>query len=227
MYKIETHMHTKYSSSCGHQDEKELVQSYLAAGYAAVAVTDHYNRYNILDKDGPCEDFMKRFLEGYYRVKEEGERQGLKVYKGAEIRFDGDDSDFLLYDFHDELLKDPYSFFPMGLEAFSKLYRADGALLIQAHPYRTGCRVADHRFLDGVEVLNMNPDHLHHNDNHKTLAYAQRWPELIRTSGSDCHQTHHLGRGGIVADWLPKDDHEFAQLLRSKNFELIGSFDSK
>ena len=170
---------------------------------------------------------MKRFLEGYYRVKEEGERQGLKVYKGAEIRFDGDDSDFLLYDFHDELLKDPYVFFPMGLEAFSKLYRADGALLIQAHPYRTGCRIADHRFLDGVEVLNMNPDHLHHNDNHKTLAYAQRWPELIRTSGSDCHQTHHLGRGGIVADWLPKDDHEFAQLLRSKNFELIGSFDSK
>jgi predicted metal-dependent phosphoesterase TrpH len=226
MYKIETHMHTKYSSGCGQLNEKELVEGYLAAGYAAVTVTDHYNRYNILDK-GACKDYVKRFLDGYYRVKEEGERHGLRVYKGAEIRFDGSDNDYLLLNYRDELLKDPESFFTMGLEKFAPIYRADGALLIQAHPNRAGCSEADHRFLDGVEVLNMHPGHMHHNNNRKTLEYAQRWPELIRISGSDCHQTHHMAQGGIIASWLPENEAELVKLLRSKNYELIGSFDRK
>lgn len=222
MYKIETHMHTMYSSFCGQLNEKELVEGYLAAGYAAVAVTDHFNRDNVLGRRGACGDYVKRFLEGYYRVKEEGERNGLRVYKGAELRFDGDDSDFLLFGYHDDLLGDPEAIFSMGLEAFSKLYRADGALIVQAHPYREGCRVADHRFLDGVEVQNMHPGHIHHNFNEKTWAYAERWPELLRLSGSDCHQAHHIAQGGITSDILPADDAEFLKLLRSRKFTLIG-----
>ena len=44
MYKIETHMHTKYSSKCGWLDAQTLAEGYKAAGYDAVIVTDHYNR---------------------------------------------------------------------------------------------------------------------------------------------------------------------------------------
>ena len=202
------------------------MEGYLAAGYAAVTVTDHFNRYNILDK-GPCEDHVKRFLDGYFRVKEEGERHGLRVYKGAEVRFDGSDNDYLLLNYHDELLADPERFFSMGLEKFIKLSRASGALLIQAHPNRKGCTMADHRYVDGMEVLNMHPGHLCHNFNEKTLEYADRWPELIRISGSDCHEAHHLAQGGIIASWLPENEEELVRLLRSNKFELIGISDKK
>ena len=228
-YKIETHLHTPIISPCGRLTPEQLVEGYLQAGFSAITVTDHYHsdafHHAGIDPEG--KDTFHAFLEGYRAVCRAAEGTPLRVYYGAELRFRGCGNDYLLFGFPEELLQNPQEVWAMGIVRFSELARSAGALLIQAHPYRTGCRIADHRFLDGVEVLNMNPDHLHHNDNHKTLAYAQRWPELIRTSGSDCHQTHHLGRGGIIADWLPKDDHEFAQLLRSKNCELIGSFDSK
>lgn len=222
MFKIETHMHTKYSSFCGELDEQELVEGYLAAGYAGLVVTDHFNRDNTLGR-GICSDYVQRFLEGYYRVKELGERQGLRIYKGAELRFDGDESDFLLYGYHDSLLQDPEPIFSNGLEAFAPLYRADDALLIQAHPYRTGCHIADPHYLSGVEVLNLHPDHLAHNFNERTQAFAKQWPELIQLSGSDCHRPHHIAQGGILSQTLPADDDEFKALLRSGNFALIGS----
>ena len=223
MYKIELHMHTKYSSRCGHMDAQELVSAYLEAGYHAVVVTDHFNRSTFkllnMDTNGPG-DFLGGFLTGYHRVKELAEPRGLRVYRGAEVRFDGSMNDYLLLNYPDELLPDPERVFTMGLEAFSKLVRASGALLIQAHPYRKECTPADYRFLDGVETLNMHPGHDSHND--MAQAFADRWPGLIRTSGSDCHQPHHAARGGIMVEELPEDEGALADLLRSGNYKLIG-----
>ena len=41
MYKIELHLHTKYSSGCGQMSAQELISGYKAAGYAGIVVTDH------------------------------------------------------------------------------------------------------------------------------------------------------------------------------------------
>ena len=43
MYKIEPHLHTKHVSKCGWLYAEELAKGYHEAGYAAIAVTDHYN----------------------------------------------------------------------------------------------------------------------------------------------------------------------------------------
>lgn len=223
MYQIELHLHTKYSSRCGAMDEKALVAGYIRAGYHGLVVTDHYERGNFaclgLNTKG-AGNFWDGFLSGYYHMKAEGERHGLKIYRGAEIRFDGSFNDYLLFGYSDDLLAEPEKIFAMGLEAFSKLARADGALLIQAHPNRSGCTLADHRYLDGVEVLNMSPGHDNHNE--LTKQYADQWVDLIRISGSDCHQPYQLGRGGIRAKVLPEGDAALVSLLRSGSFELIG-----
>ena len=223
MFKIELHMHTKYGSCCGQMDEKALVAGYLKAGYSAGVVTDHYCRdsfdyMGISPRQGKA--CLERFLEGYRRVAAEGAAQGLKVYRGAEVRFDDNFNDYLLLGYSDALLADPEKVFSMGLEAFSKLVRAEGALLIQAHPFRWMCAPADHRWLDGVEVCNMHPGHNSQND--KAAEYADRWPGLIRTSGSDCHEPHHLGRGGIAAETLPEDEAGLVSLLRSGAYTLLG-----
>jgi len=223
MYKIELHMHTKYSSGCGQMSAEELISGYKAAGYSAVVVTDHYNRdtYAMLGIDPAASvDRLGPFLEGYYRVKEEGEKQGIRVYRGAELRFDGSSNDYLLFNYPDSMLLEPEALFTMGLPAFYEAHLGTGALLIQAHPNRSWCAPADPKYLDGVEVYNMHPFHL--NQNELTVAMAEAHPHLIRTGGSDCHKPEHLGRGGIISETLPKDDAELVELLKSGNYRIIG-----
>ena len=142
MYMIEPHLHTTHVSRCGRLEAQEIVAGYKAAGYSAV--TDHFNRttfdYLGLDPAGKG-DRVGAFLEGYRRVREEGERQGLRVFKGAELRFDECENDYLLYGWADELLAEPEEIFRMGIAAFSPIARGLSSRLHPGHcpvPGRSG-----------------------------------------------------------------------------------------
>lgn len=223
MVKIETHMHTKYSSRCGMLDATTLVTEYIKSGYSGVVVTDHFNRVTYdakgIDLFG-LEDKAAVFLEGYHKIKEEGYRLGLKVYKGAEFRFDESENDYLLLGFDDCLLSKPNEVFELGLENFYKRYHQSGILIIQAHPFRRGCAPANPSFLDGVEVQNMHPTHESNND--LAWDFAKRNPRLIRTSGSDCHRFDDIARGGISAPFLPENEKALVSLLLSGEYTLLG-----
>ena len=113
-YRIETHLHTNHVSACGHLDAAALAEGYAKAGYAAVAVTDHYNRdtfaYLNIDTTIPG-DVLGPFLDGFHRMEAACAGRGLKVYKGAELRFDECSNDYLLYNYPDELLARPEEIF--------------------------------------------------------------------------------------------------------------------
>ena len=135
-YRIETHLHTKHTSKCGWLDAAALAEGYVQAGYAAVAVTDHYNRdtFDRLHTDSVSpEEVAAVFLDGFRRMEEECGRRGLRVYRGAELRFDECCNDYLLYNYPDELLARPEEVFRMGIAAFAPLAREAGALIVQAH----------------------------------------------------------------------------------------------
>lgn len=223
MFKIETHLHTNHTSKCGWLDAAALAEGYQKAGYAAVAVTDHYNRdtfeYLRIDTTRPG-DVITPFLEGFRRMEAECAGRGLKVYKGAELRFDESCNDYLLYNYPDELLADPERVFHLGVAAFAPLAREAGALLIQAHPYRKKCTPAIACYLDGVEVLNCNPRHDSRNDRAEEYAALHG---LLRTGGSDCHRSEDIGLGGILAEELPEDDAGLARLLREGRYTIIGA----
>lgn len=221
IYKIETHLHTNHTSKCGHMDAASLAEGYARAGYAAVAVTDHYNRdtfeYLGIDTTAPG-DMAAPFLEGFRRMEEACAKHGLKVYKGAELRFDECDNDYLLYNYPDELLANPEELFRLGIAAFAPLAREAGALLIQAHPYRKKCTPAIACYLDGVEVMNRNPRH--ENNNARAEEYASLHG-LLRTGGSDCHRPEDVGQGGILSPTLPEDGAAFVRLLREGGYTII------
>lgn len=159
-------------------------------------------------------------MEGYRHVKAIGEKVGLKVYYGAEVQFYENKNDYLVYGFSDQLLADPKTVCSMGIAAFSKLAKEDGALLIQAHPFRRhSVPVAPH-LIDGVEAVNRHDCHQNHND--LAIEYAHRY-ELLMTGGSDCHVPEDVGKGGIYADYLPEDSAELAKLLRSGRFTILGA----
>lgn len=221
MYKIETHLHTNHVSKCGHLSAAEIVKGYADAGYSALIVTDHYNRTTFdflgIDPAAPG-DKLTPFLDGYRRVQEEAEKVGIRVFRGAELRFDECENDYLFYGWLDDVLAEPEEVFRMGIAGFAPMARAAGGLIIQAHPYRRSCTPAIARYLDGVEVRNMNPRHDSHND--RAEAYAEEYG-LIRTSGSDCHRTEDIGLGGIVTNYLPSDVLSMTRLIRSRRFELL------
>lgn len=221
-YKIETHVHTTYISRCGWLGAGAIVSTYKKLGFDAICITDHYNRtafdYAGIDLTKPGSK-VHDYLEGYRRVKKYAEDEGgLIVIPGAEVRFDGSDNDYLLYGWHEELLADPEHVMSEGLAAFAKEYRKDGALLIQAHPFRKGCTPAPAEYLDGVEVYNPCPRHFSHND--RAYDYAKEHG-LIMTGGSDAHRPGEEGLSGIAADILPRNGFELAELIRSGDYDLI------
>ena len=221
MFKIETHLHTNHVSSCGRLDAATLAEGYQRAGYAAVAVTDHYNRdtFRYLGLDTAASgDFIGAFLDGFRRMEAVCAGLGMRVYRGAELRFDECLNDYLLYDFPDGLLADPEAVFRMGIAAFTPLARQAGALLIQAHPYRKSCTPAIACYLDGVEVCNAHPRH----ENHNSWAedYAAQFG-LLGLGGSDCHAADTIGRGGILTEELPEDTAGLVRLIREGRFTII------
>lgn len=221
-YRIETHLHTNHVSECSWLGAEALAESYQKAGYAAIAVTDHYSRitfdYLGLDPAAPG-DKIGPFLSGFHRMEDEGAKRGLKIFKGAELCFDESCNDYLLFHYPDELLAEPEDVFRMGIAAFAPLARAVGALLIQAHPYRGKCTPADACYLDGIEVVNGSPRY--ENNNNKAEQFARHF-NLIRTGGSDCHRTEDIGRSGITSSILPESDAELAWLLREGAYTVIG-----
>jgi len=222
MYKIETHLHTPDISRCAILSPEQLVEGYHAAGYAALTVTNHYNRRSFQNsKIDPIngEHQLYDFLIGYRRVKELADKVGMKTYYGAELKFDENNNEYLLFGFSDDLLSRGEDIFTMGIVEFSRLARQDGALLIQAHPFRRPCVPVAPELLDGVEIANRHDKHNNRND--LATAFCQKY-HLIGTGGSDCHEPEDVGNGGILSPILPEDSMELAQLLRSGNFSLLG-----
>ena len=107
----------------------------------------------------------------------------------------------------------------MGIVKFSAMAREAGAFLVQAHPYRDYCLPVDPYLIDAVEGVNRHDVHANHND--WAVTYGRRYG-LRLTGGSDCHDPEDVGRGGIEADWLPKDSMDLARLLRAGDYRILG-----
>ena len=135
-----------------------------------------------------------------------------------EIRFEENYNDYLVYGFGPKFLyAHPWMYFE-GIENFAKIAHGEGLCLLQAHPFRGWCLFPRPHLLDGVEGFNGNPDHASLND--KAQAFA-REHGLIWTSGSDFHCVHHLARGGIEMETLPKDEKELGDRIKRGEFRVL------
>lgn len=186
-FRFDPHMHTAETSKCGRIHAVDLVNRYKEAGYDGIAITDHLHEEYIsllycFDDWQTCVD---RYLDGYRRAKEHGDKVGLEVILGAELRYGENGNDYLVYGIDEAWLRStPYPF-RMGPEAFFQRFGQE-LLIIQAHPFRDGNEFVRVNCVHGLEVVNSHPDHV--NDNHKSLALYQQNPHLYRLCGSDSHR---------------------------------------
>lgn len=213
-YKIEMHAHSNPASRCSEIPPEDLVRHYKDKGYDAVVLTNHFVHRPVEEKRAAVE----AQLADYRKACEAGEKLGIRVLLGAEIRFAGETNDFLLYGVDENILLSVFDQLGNGLTAFRENLKLKKSLLIQAHPFRASCQVADSSLLDGIEVVNLHP---HHNSNvHLGMIHAKENPGLIRTAGSDYHHDKpgHCGTSALRFPVLPKDSFELAELLRRRDY---------
>ena len=110
----------------------------------------------------------------------------------------------------------------MGIEEFSKQFRSDETLLIQAHPFRNGMTHVDPKYLDGIETFNMHPNH---NSRVALAAKYAKEHDLIPTIGTDFHHPGHEGLSALLTETELRTSHDIVNVLKSRNyiFEIGGS----
>lgn len=221
-YRIELHAHTKPQSWCGEAKPEELAEIYSKKGYDGIVVTNHFME-NCGDKEyikgETKEEKLKNYLSGYEDTKKAGEKLGLKVYLGLEIRFSKENNnDYLIYGVDDEITSICYDNFHEDLAYFKENVALPKSVFVQAHPFRDGISPADPALLDGVETFNMHPGH------NSRVAFACRYAKEnnfnIRVVGSDFHHLDkgHEGVSALRTKVLPKDSFHLAEILKSGDY---------
>ncbi len=216
--KIELHAHTSEVSPCANVAAETMVSVYVKAGYQGVVVTDHFNSYVLESFPGSPRDRVTRYLEGFYKAQQAGEKAGLQIILGMESCIAGGKEDFLIYGIGTDFIYQHPTFYRYTQEEAYRACQEYGALLFQAHPCRPGLAPRDPNLLDGMEVYNGNPRHKNNNPR------AREWAEahgLIFSSGSDFHEMEDVGRGGIILPVDIRDSKELAEALKRRTGELI------
>lgn len=220
-YKIETHAHTSPASPCARVKPEEVIKRYAEIGFSAIAITNHFCKHSFIVDE--YEAAKNAVLEDFYAARNAGEKYGITVILGMEMRFPENSNDYLLYGIDEKDIKALYDFTSTDYVTFYKGFKNDKNLILQAHPFRDGMVLQNPDFLDGIETFNMHTTH----NSRVALAtrYAKQHPHFITTCGTDFHYDTNQGLGGILAKTLPKDSFELASLLKSRDylFNVSGS----
>jgi len=198
MYRYEMHIHTAEGDIYAQISGAEIVRRYHDAGYSGLVVTDHY--FSLFHEwfaheiaNAPHEKIIERWLRGYDAARNEGQKLGFTVLPGAEVRFDGQINDYLVYGVDEEF----FYHAPLlhQLQSLQELIDIlpDGAVVVQAHPFRDNMTVCDPAPLFGIEGYNAGTDPFR---NEMAKIFAAHYHKKI-TSGSDLHNQDALAKGGI------------------------------
>lgn len=210
MYLYDVHVHTSETSQCGKVDAKTAVHMYKNAGYHGLVITDHFHGDYFNTLAGSWKDRVNEYLRGYRIALQEGEKIGINVILGIELRFEENYNDYLIYGIDEDFLYENEYLYKMNIKKFHEYIHGTSIMIYQAHPFRAAVFPEKPEHLDGIEVYNGNPRHESHNE--KAVEYAKKH-NLKMISGSDFHQAGDLARGGIVLTAAPKDSMELAKML--------------
>ena len=218
MFKTELHCHSNDISLCASIGAEEIVEKFVEAGYSTVVLANHFNSYTMKKRGyASYSDFVKSYAEAYDKLKECAAGR-LNILFGAEIRFDENTNDYLLFGATVDFLLENEGLFELNPKSFCKIARESGVLFVQAHPFRNKMTVVEPSYLDGIEVFN---GHIEHDSrNPITEAWAERFG-LIKTSGSDIHHASHFADAGILTECEIKTTDELVAVLKRGNYELV------
>ena len=218
MFKTELHCHSADISGCASATAEDIVAHYTAAGYSSLVLANHLQSATMRTLGyEDYRDFISGFVKAWEKLRLIAKGK-MNILFGAELRFNSNCNDYLLFGATpDFLLKHP-DIFDMNPKTFSEYAREAGILFIQAHPFRDHMTIIDPKSIDGIEVFN---GHIEHNSRN---SIADAWADmhgLLKTSGSDFHHTTHFPNAGIITDFEIKSMDELVSTLKNGNYGLI------
>ena len=209
-YKTEFHAHTSPASTCSRISPEKMVETYIREKYTSVIITNHF-MYDTAETDSK----IKAYLDDYYHTKELGEKEGLNIVLGAEIRFSENVNDYLIYGIEDKDLFAINSLLDNGIDNFYREYKNDKNIILQAHPFRDGMSLANPKSVDGIEVFNMHPGH---NSRIGLAAKYAREHNMLVSAGTDFHE---FGREAMCSIMTRKPiltSYDAAEVLKKRDF---------
>lgn len=221
MYKYETHLHTFPVSRCASAGVQESLEFYKNLGYDGVFITNHFLDGNInVEKDKSYEEKIDFYFSDFEKGKEIGESLGIQVFCGVEISYAG--TDFLIYGLDKAWFLAHPEIMDMKMSDELAFMMENGALVIQAHPYREASYINHIRLfprnVHGVEVMNACRTE---NENEMAGIYARNY-NLIAFAGSDNHtaaKQKHLA--GICCEKSICSEEDFVNRVKAQQVEIF------
>ena len=186
MYRYETHLHTYPVSRCAKHTVREALEFYKSLGYEGVFITNHFLDGTVnVSRDLPWEERLKFYFSDYEEGCRIGEELGISVFFGVEMTYRG--TDFLVYGLTPQWFLEHPEIKDMKKSEELPYLMAQGALVVQAHPYREA-EYIDHirlfpRCVQGVEIYNACRSDF---ENELARQYAENYG-LIPFAGTDNH----------------------------------------
>ncbi len=224
-YIYETHLHTNAGSRCSRETPEEQIRRLHRYGYTGAFVTDHFlNGNTAVPKDLSWEDAMERFMLSYELAKTEGDRLGFDVFFGFESSYNG--NDVLTYGLGKDWLKAHPEIMEMSMRQYCEFARAEGGLVVHAHPFREAEYIDLIRLLprsvDAVEVLNANRTDF---ENERAEEYARNY-DLPVTAGSDLHNPQ-FRLAGVSSPVRFSSELDYCQAVRLRQVTPAVVFDGR
>ena len=215
MYRYETHLHTSPVSKCARKSVRENVEFYKNAGYAGIFITNHFIDGNIsIERTATYEERIEYYFSDYEEGVRIGRELNFPVFCGIEMSYGG--TDFLLYGLDKAWFLSHPEINDMQQTDKLALLASEGALIVQAHPFREASYI-NHirlfpRHVHGVEIHNANRTEF---ENEMATQYAKNYG-LLPFAGSDNHAGGDQKKfGGMEADTPIADEADFVARVKS------------
>ena len=219
MYRYETHLHTFPVSRCARASVEEVLEFYHGLGYDGVFITNHFLDGNInIPKDTPYEEKIAFYFSDYEKALEIGKTLGIKVFCGVELSCGG--TDFLIYGLDKAWYLAHPEIMDMNKSRELAFMMEQGALVIQAHPFREAHYI-DHirlfpRQIHGVEIVNASRTA---EENNMAASFAGHYG-LLPFAGSDYHGEQKF-LAGICCSEPVKDEKDFVEKVKAQRAQVF------
>ena len=221
MYKYETHLHTFPVSRCAVADVEDSLRCYKNLGYDGVFITNHFIDANInIDSEAPYEEKINFYFSDYEKALNLSEEIGIKVFCGQEIADNW--NHFLIYGLDKEWYLSHPEIEKMNKMDELKLMMDSGALIVQAHPFRTDSRIDTfnlfYKSVHGIEIINAS-----WSERVNTMArlYAEHYGFLL-FAGSDNHSGSKRKRFAGVCTPKPVESvSDFIEMVKNRESEVF------
>ncbi|MBQ2085302.1 MAG: PHP domain-containing protein [Oscillospiraceae bacterium] len=220
-YRYDTHVHTSPVSRCAKATVRQTVEFYKKKGYDGIFITNHFLDGNInIDYSESYEKKIEFYFSDYEEALKIGEELGLKIFLGVELSYRG--TDFLIYGLDKQWYLAHPEIMDMDKTSELRFMMEEGALVIQAHPFREAHYIDHIRLyphcVHGIETINAErTDQCNDLGNYFADSYG-----FHKTAGSDNHVAGAAKRlAGMISSEPIKDEADFIRHVLADDMELF------